>query len=139
MESHPEIPAKLYGKWWKIVNDEFGEIIPEDGPRVTETETEATPTNHQNAAESANDPPQVNVPRERLSREETDNLADYLRIGMSIKDARVAFQKEIEMAEIKQRIRESKRQENRYHTNNRTRIGDTTNSGRRGRGGLSFN
>ena len=79
------------------------------------------------------------MPRERLSREETDNLADYLRIGMSIKDARVAFQKEIEMAEIKQKIRESKRQENSYQSGSRTRIGDTTNSGRRGRGGLSFN
>ena len=139
MESNPEIPAKLYGKWWKIVNDEFGEIIQEDGPQATETEPEVTPTNNQNASESANDAPQNNVPRERLSRQETDNLSDYLRIGMSIADARQAFQKEIEMAEIKQKIRESKRQENSYQSGSRTRIGDTTNSGRRGRGGLSFN
>ena len=139
MESNPEIPAKLYGKWWKIVNDEFGEIIQEDGPRATETEPEVTPTNYQNSSKSANNAPQNNVPRERLSREETDNLSDYLRIGMSINDARQAFHKEFEMAEIKQKIRESKRQENSYQSGSRTRIGDTTNSGRRGRGGLSFN
>ena len=31
MENHPEIPAELYGKWWKIVNEEYGEIVPDEG------------------------------------------------------------------------------------------------------------
>ena len=30
MEKFPEIPSKLYGKWWKVINDEFGEITEEE-------------------------------------------------------------------------------------------------------------
>ena len=74
---------------------------------------------------------------ERLSRIESENLADYLRIGMSIKEAREAFKKELEMAELKQKIRDSKRSELRGQS--RTTIGATYNNRGGGRGGLSFN
>ena len=30
MEKNRKIPQGFYGKWWKIVNQEFGEIIPEE-------------------------------------------------------------------------------------------------------------
>ena len=30
MEKNPEIPSELYGRWWKVINDEFGEIITDE-------------------------------------------------------------------------------------------------------------
>ena len=68
-------------------------------------------------------------------------MADYLSIGMSISDARNAFQREVEMAELKQKIRESKRNQLRGNigNSNHTTIGNTYGSKRGGRGGLSFN
>ena len=30
MEKHPEIPSEIYGRWWKIMNNEFGDIINGD-------------------------------------------------------------------------------------------------------------
>ena len=27
MEKYPDIPQELYGRWWKVVNDEYGEIV----------------------------------------------------------------------------------------------------------------
>ena len=79
--------------------------------------------------------------RERLSREEHDNLTDYLRIGMSVDEARVAFQREVEMAELRQKIRDSKREEGRGSKKNAntTTIGATFSTRGRGRGGLTFN
>ena len=56
---------------------------------------------------------------------------------MSIKEAREAFKKELEMAELKQKIRDSKRSELRGQS--RTTIGATYNNRGGGRGGLSFN
>ena len=44
-----------------------------------------------------------------LSRKEGENLSDSLSLGMTIDDARAAFQKEIETAKLKQKIRENKR------------------------------
>jgi hypothetical protein len=99
------------------------------------TQSKSNPT-HNTAPRPTND----QDPKENLTREEADNLADYLSIGMSIGDARNAFQKEIEMAELKQRIRETKRNQLRgsIGNQNRTTIGNTQNRGG-GRGGLSFN
>ena len=60
---------------------------------------------------------------------------------MSVKEARVAFQREVEMAELRQKIRDSKREENRasIRNANTTVIGSTFNARGRGRGGLTFN
>ena len=151
MESHPDVPPEFYGKWWKIVNDEFGEIIPkEQAQNPTE---ESTQGQNVNQAQMGSEPsgPLLNQrsqhststsftntqPRERLSRDKTDNLADYLRIGMSIKEAQNAFKKEVEMAELKQRIRESKRNE--LRGTSKTTIGASYSIRGGGRGGLSFN
>ena len=30
MEAHCDIPPEYYGRWWKVINDEFGEIINDD-------------------------------------------------------------------------------------------------------------
>ena len=38
--------------------------------------------------------------KNRLNREEEENLSDYLALGMSITEARETFRKEIEMAEL---------------------------------------
>ena len=152
MESNPEVPPEFYGKWWKIVNEEFGEIIPDE---VNQIPIEETPQN--DSVAEAQRAPDASVPlpnqrpqlptnagsnstqtsTERLSRIESENLADYLRIGMSIKEAREAFKKELEMAELKQKIRDSKRSELRGQS--RTTIGATYNNRGGGRGGLSFN
>ena len=74
---------------------------------------------------------------ERLSNQETENLAEFLRIGMSIKDKREVFAKEVELAEIKQKIREIKRHEHCGAIGNSicTTIGASFSS----HGGLSFN
>ena len=150
MENHPEVPPEFYGKWWKIINEEFGEIVQEKENENSETQNAEEERENRSAGNSA--PIMTNSDnstsqtarqdgRERLSREENDNLADYLRIGMSLKEAREAFEKEIEMAELKQRIRESKRDHQRgmRGDGNRTTLGNTYGAGRGGRGGLSFN
>ena len=43
MEKFPESPSKLYGRWWKVINDEFGEIIDE-GEQETNTKESEPPT-----------------------------------------------------------------------------------------------
>jgi hypothetical protein len=155
MENNPDIPPDFYGKWWKIVNEEFGEIVPDNSDQLRDQEdheqantdnlevADARPTAHRaesNPAPTSDNRRQNQSTREQLSKEESDNLCDYLSIGMSISEARNAFQKEIEMAELKQRIRETKRNQLRgsIGNQNRTTIGNTQNRGG-GRGGLSFN
>ena len=155
MESNPDIPQELYGKWWQAVNTEFGEIVRdqeendaqndiiEESPNQsgsvnTNTGADVSQRQTRNQTENRND----NSHRQRSqtqSRNETEDLSDYLKIGMTIDEARNAYQKEIEMAEIKQRIREAKRNEQRGAPTytRKTNIGPGTSRG--GRGGLSFN
>ena len=45
----------------------------------------------------------------RLTREEEENLADYLNLGMSIDEAKEAFRVELEAAELRLKVRENKR------------------------------
>ena len=77
----------------------------------------------------------------KLTPEEEENLAAYLDLGMSIKDACEHFKKEIEVAEMTQKIRDNVRQQNRGSINatKRTQIRPTHNNGGRGPGGLSYN
>ena len=69
-----------------------------------------------------------------------EELSDYLDMGMSISEAREMYQKEIDVAEMRQQIRENKKRVDRGSVNPRSRahIGPGSNSGR-GRGGLAFN
>ena len=163
MDQNPDIPAEMYGRWWQIVNEEFGEITTganasnetnsheegdevnnemevnaqEDVVHVRTSSNKAGPKNTgQNATNSTDRSNQ-----QRLTREEADNLADYLDLGLSITDAREAFKKEIELAELKRKIRDNKRATNRgaisaSNRGNTSRIGQWGNQSNRG---LSFN
>ena len=188
MEYYQDIPDELYGKWLKVVNEEFGEIINVD----SETHIDASSANASseerinanrddqqtgpitqppNVAQLQPKPIQrkpafvskarpshtINNPQERinntqsqnitgardhgLTRQEEENLADYLNLGMSITEARQCFNKEVETAELRLRIRENKRsiQRGDIGGSSRTTIGNAQANSGRGRGGLSFN
>ena len=90
--------------------------------------------------------------RERLSKQEEEDLSNYLEIGLSVDESREMHRKEIELAEMKQRICDNKRAANRgaiaasnikpsergaIARNTRTRVGPWGMPS--GRGGLSFN
>ena len=45
----------------------------------------------------------------RLSKQEEENLADYLNLGMSIAEARESFRKELGTAELRLKIREKQK------------------------------
>jgi hypothetical protein len=156
MEKNPEIPQDYYGKWWKIVNQEFGEIIPEQGENNVDQQEQDS--SEQPSAQSAKELTttstsegsshpniQARIPTSRkptnLSREEENNLSEYIALGMSITEARESYQKEMEMAELKLRIRENQRNSLRGAIRNetRTKIGPTASYRGGGRGGLSFN
>ena len=130
-----------------MINKEFGEIIeeeqesnePEGTVNESRPEREMTERNERESdRERVQHQPERNPPR--LSRQEEENLSDYLSLGMTISEARLAFKKEVESAELRQQIRDKKRAINRGSVEviNTTRYGPTTNS-RGGRGGLSFN
>ena len=103
------------------MNTEFGEIVQdqEESQETTsspetipESNTETSSANHSSATinqRSSNNRNQASTLRSELTIEEEDSLADYLRLGMSITEARETFQKEVEMAEIRLKICESKR------------------------------
>ena len=144
MENNPDIPPEYYGKWWKIVNEEFGEIITEGEENVPREQNTAeqdiqAPSNRTEQNPSESQTTRSTTPK--LTKDESDNLADYLGIGMSIDEAREAFQKEIQMAELRQKIRDSKRDGTRGGIGNthRTTVGPTSSSRGKGRGGLTFN
>jgi hypothetical protein len=155
MERNPEIPEEIYGKWWKIVGQEFGEIIPDDNeerqePRAAPRESDpfeaATRDYASTVAQETSDTGQEKnkssaKTTSSLSREEEDRLSEYLSLGMSISEARVNYAKEIELAELRHRIRENQRNNQRGAIRNETRtnIGPSTRYQGRGRGGLSFN
>ena len=156
MEKHPEIPSDLYGRWWKVINDEFGEIVPENDEAETE-QMESEPSC--NYIEHNMNPPQAvsasaivqQVPKEKqsevgqklykLTPEEEENLSAYLGLGLTLNEAREQFKKEIEVAEMRQKIRDNARLINRGAIGaiRRTNIGPSENSRGKGRGGLSFN
>ena len=185
MEHYQDIPNEIYGRWYKVINEEFGEVI--DGStqeKSTEPEnaTDNTETNARRRDSSSNSHLTAQKPRKpafvskrtqpaqrtdentnsandqatatrtnrinrdprvknRLTQEEEENLSDYLSLGMTIAEARESFKKEIEMAELREKIRENRRNANRGDINSstRTQIGITSPNRGRGRGGLSFN
>ena len=111
MEKHPEIPSKLYGRWKKVINDEFGEIIDEVEENDTEneraqvtTQDEQQPqgtTGQQVPNESeAERPDRSTNPNatsshrqpEAASAEEQNLLADYLTYGLSLNEAHEAHE-----------------------------------------------
>ena len=77
----------------------------------------------------------------QLTPEEENNLSAYLGLGMSLADAREQFKKEVEVTEMRLRIRENARLQQRGSIGaaHRTTIGPTTSTRGAGRGGLSYN
>ena len=143
MENHKEIPQEIYGKWWKVVNDHYGEIIEEGNEEEQTDQPELLnpqPSNQQapTIRQSSESTTKHNEGAEKLTKEEEENLSDYLTLGMSIEEARDYLKKEIEMAEIKMRIRDNNRARNRGAIN-RTSIGPSTSTTGSRRGGLTFN
>ena len=192
MGHYTEIPNELYGRWFEVVNNEFGEIIEnstsntqgEEQREAAQPDQTAGGQPHNNSNQRQDGPPPQNRPIQlkpafvsrarpsnqqtgsrsdenyrnqshsrssyqrqeprqdnRLTREEEDNLSDYLALGMSISEAKEAFKKEVEMAELRARVRENRRNVTRGDVNstNRTQIGNMSTNRGRGRGGLSFN
>ena len=147
MEKYPEIPSEMYGRWWKVINDEFGEIIEEGIEQTEENQsaqnppTEEPERNETSARSHSNKQPNYGQSRERLTKDEENNLADYLNLGMSIREARAAFQTEVEAAELRHKVRENQRAQQRgsIKSTGRNQWGASTSTASRGRGGLSFN
>ena len=142
MERNPEIPQDYYGKWWSIVNKEFGEIIPEGNenqngnensnetnncPSSSESVVTPTPTPAEIVLDKANQ--RKSAPAStNLTRGEANELSEYLNLGMTVKEARESYRKEIEMAELRACIRENQRNSLRGAIRNETRtyIGPTS-------------
>ena len=77
-----------------------------------------------------------------ITRDEQDNLADFLAVGMSLAEARTMKQNEDKLAAIKQQARELRRETERgaivsRGSQSQTRFGPGSHTGRRG--GLTFN
>ena len=162
MEKNPKIPSELYGRWWKVINDEFGEIVGEEnGPENTNEDRfsfldqlEENQNQNDKAAETVTgiqrqhelqtrSGPSKEIAQKlyKLTTEEEKTLSNYLELGMTLNEARDAHKKELEVAELRMRIRDNARLKNRGSTeaSRRTTIGPTTSSSGAGRGGLSFN
>ena len=166
MEKYPDIPPELYGRWWKAVNDEYGEIV-KDTAEETSSETNQNEDNTRFtsniATQQSRQFQQQEILEERgtrerpsssfyptnslrnhepqqktLSQREEENLSDYLDLGLSITEAREQFEIEQRAAEIRLKIRDNKRNQTRgsVDATRRTATGMTS---LRGRGGLSFN
>ena len=146
MEKHPEIPSEMYGRWWKVINDEYGAIIEEeneDSQAKESSSAQLPPETRYTAEKHASNESQnattqdKNRQKQSLSRDEEEKLSDYLHLGMTLEDARAAFKVELEAAELRYRVRESQRakQAGSIQVANRYRPGPSTSS----RGGLTFN
>jgi hypothetical protein len=158
MEKHPEIPSDLYGRWWKVINDEYGEIVQTNEEPIAANndqysyldrqddcsggcQTELTKTNQNESQPTTKPQTEVGQKLYQLSTEEENNLSVYLELGMSLNEAREQYKKEIEVAQMRRRIRDNTRLKERgsVEASRSTIIGPTTSARGAGRGGLSFN
>ena len=91
MEKHPEIPSDLYGRWWKVINDEYGEIVQTNeeptaanndqysyldrqDDRSGGCQTELTNTNQNESQPTTKPQTEVGQKLYQLSKEEENNL-----------------------------------------------------------------
>ena len=166
IENNPDIPEEMYGRWWQVVNEEFGPVLSETEERdgaggdieeVVQTNQLRNGSNQAERAEpirrerlqdeNASVRPKQSksgpdVSEKNLTSREEEELADFLEVGLSVTEARIMRQKEEELAALKLKIRENKRAVNRGAIsrptrNNETRVGPWGMPSRRG--GLSFN
>ena len=155
MEKNPDLPKEIYGRWWKVVNDKFGEINANTDSSEQDNLNEVLESYVNQNSEASNigqtptiqeSDPTTQIPTKNrqkkaaMTAREEEELADYLDMGMSISEARDMYQKEVEVAEMRLQIRENKKKTLRGSVDvvNRARTG-TGSSSTRGRGGLAFN
>ena len=107
-------------------------------PKSQQSAETSEPITHQTSSTSKN---ATGSKLYQLTREEEDNLSGFLEMGMSLNEARNHFQKEIEVAEMRQKMRENARMKERgsVEASQRTHCGLTSSTRGTGRGGLSFN
>ena len=138
-------------------NCEYGEIVEEeesgqlgcnesmDTPSIGETLTlsQLTAETSEPITHLTSSKPKNTTGRKlyQLMREEEDNLSSFLEMGMSLVEARNHFQKEIEVAEMRQKMQENAKMKERgsVGASLRTHFGPTSSARGTGRGGLSFN
>ena len=146
MEKHQDVPVELYGRWKKVVDEEFGEIIesPDGGAeditatRPTSVVSRETVPDREKQSETA-----TAINKSSMTVEEEDELAEYLNFGLSVSAARDMRQKEKELSDLKFQMRENRRATERGAINARgihhqTKYGERPTPSGRGRG-LTFN
>jgi hypothetical protein len=166
MESNPEIPMELYGRWKKVIDQEFGEIVdqPNGGVLWEDQYEDVTPQEESTVNEQSNVGPITTTtnntqtpaptplaatsstlkPITRMTEEEEDELAEFLNIGMTLAEARQMKANEKRLAEVKLQIREQRRATERGAIRGRgtraapTRYGQGASQRGSGRG-LTFN
>ena len=166
MEHYQTIPNEIYGRWYKVINDEFGEVIQEQAgeddamineqPSNTQQDSQAPTvfTNETTGSLIKKKPAfiskrNVNTTRTNtmsgvttITRNEQDDLADFLSVGMSLAEARIMKQNEDKLAAVKLQARELRREKERgaiipRGSQSQTRFGPGSHTGRRG--GQTFN
>ena len=154
IENNPDIPEEMYGRWWQVVNEEFGPVISENeerdvaGDEIEEemqsnhqrngthpdeqTETRRQDTRRQERIQDENTSVRAKqsksrpeVPEKKLTSREEEELADFLDVGLSVTEARIMRQKEEELAALKLKIRENKRAVNRGAISGSSRSNET--------------
>ena len=166
MEHYQEIPNEIYGRWYQVINEEFGEIIQgqtEQNQTRIDEQSDVIPLTQNIPTTSTSRPAQSQIQKKQAfvskrtqnatrpntsrderaaSRDEQESLADFLALGMSLAEARTMKQNEDKLATITQHAREMRREAERGAIASRgnrsqTRVGPGSNTGRRG--GLTFN
>ena len=166
MEHYQTIPNEIYGRWYKVINDEFGEVIQEQAgeddamineqPSNTQQDSQAptVSTNETTGSLIQKKPAfiskrNVNTTRTNtmsgvptITRNEQDDLADFLSVGMTLAEARIMKQNEDKLAAVKLQARELRREKERgaiipRGSQSQTRFGPGSHTGRRG--GQTFN
>ena len=139
MDHYQEIPKEIYGRWYKVVNEEFGEVIqPQDKTTEQHTEDQQPPPTTEQSAQPRSQPKSSTIQRKMafvsnrnrtprddntsrestsnqttanaITREEETSLADFLAVGLSLTEARSMKENEDKLAAIKLQARELKRQ-----------------------------
>ena len=139
MDHYQEIPKEIYGRWYKVVNEEFGEVIQsQDNTAEQNTEDQQQPPTTEQSAQPRSQPKSSTIqrkiafvsnrnriprddstsrevtsnqtPENTITREEETSLADFLAVGLSLTEARSMKENEDKLAAIKLQARELKRQ-----------------------------
>ena len=126
MNKNPDIPEEMYGRWRKVIGQEFGEVLPPTAldkvwVEQNDSSAEQEMPKEQHMVTLPQKPEQSNetrpVPNQqskltpfvRLTKEEEDDLAKFLNFGMTIAEAREMRANKKKLSEVKQQMREQRR------------------------------